>query len=383
MKNENAVKVSILMPVYNVEKYLRQSLNSVINQSLKELQIICVNDGSTDSSLNILKEYAAKDNRIVLIDKENEGYGKAMNVATSYASGEYIGIVEPDDYVSYEMFETLYNVAHSNDLDFVKSDFYRFSEDKDGDVMYKLYRLSSDKNRYNKVFCPAQEVDSLRFIMNTWCGIYKRDFIESNSIVYNETPGASFQDNGFYFQTFAFANRAMILDTPLYNNRRDNPNSSVNNPKKVYAMKAEYDFIREKLNKYPKTWEKLKGWYWVRKYDNYEVTLNRISDEFKKEFCILFASEFKTALENKEIDMSLFCDFHKSRIKLMIKNPELFYKTRCEVDEETDLPSNNQKLDANELRYKLAEIQNSTSWKVGRLITWLPRTIKKKLIRKY
>jgi glycosyltransferase involved in cell wall biosynthesis len=372
-------KVSILIPVFNVEPYLRLCLNSVVNQSLKDIQIICVNDGSTDSSLEILKEFAAKDGRIILVDKQNEGYGKAMNVATDYATGEYIGIVEPDDYVSYEMFETLYNVAHNNNLDFVKSDFYRFAQDADGDVLYKLYRLSDDKNRYNKVFCPIEETDSLKFIMNTWCGIYKRLFIEDNSIVYNETPGASFQDNGFYFQTFAFAKRAMILDIPLYNNRRGNPNSSVNNSKKVYAMKAEYDYIREKLSKYPETWEKLKGWYWVRKYDNYEITINRISDEFKRDFCYLFATEFKTAIENKEIDMNLFCKFHQSRIKLMLKNPELFYKTRCEVDEETNQPSYNQKLDVNELRYKLAEMQNSTSWKVGRLITWLPRKIKSRM----
>ena len=104
-----------------------------------------------------------------------------------------------------------------------------------------------------------------------------------------------------------------------------------------------------------------------------------ISDEFKRDFCYLFATEFKTAIENKEIDMNLFCKFHQSRIKLMLKNPELFYKTRCEVDEETNQPSYNQKLDVNELRYKLAEMQNSTSWKVGRLITWLPRKIKSRI----
>ncbi len=372
-------KVSVLIPVFNVEPYLKQCLNSVINQSLKDIQIICVNDGSTDDSLSILNNYAKKDSRIIIIDKQNEGYGKAMNVATGYASGEYIGIVEPDDYIDLEMFETLYNAATCNNLDFVKSDFYRFAKDENGDVFYKLNRLSPDKTRYNRVFCPIDEVDSLQFIMNTWCGIYKRSFIEDNSIVYNETPGASFQDNGFYFQTFAFAKRAMIIDVPLYNNRRGNPNSSVNNSKKVYAMKFEYDYIREKISKYPEKWEKLKGWYWVRKFENYEFTINRISDEFKKEFCYFFAKEFKTALENKEINMDLFCKFQKGIIKLMLKNPELFYKIRCEVNDENNHLSYNNKLDVNELRYKLAEMQDSTSWKVGRLITWLPRKIKSRI----
>ena len=92
-------KVSVIIPVYNVEKYLRQCLDSVINQTLKDIEIICVDDGSTDNCPNILDEYAAKDARIKIIHKKNEGYGKAMNVGISHASGEYIGIVEPDDYI--------------------------------------------------------------------------------------------------------------------------------------------------------------------------------------------------------------------------------------------------------------------------------------------
>ena len=120
------IKLSILIPVYNVSPYLRQCLDSLVGQSLKEIEFICVNDGSTDDSLSILKEYAAKDSRFVIIDKENGGYGKAMNVATSHAQGEYIGIVEPDDFVELNMFEVLYNKAKDYDLDFLKSDFYRF-----------------------------------------------------------------------------------------------------------------------------------------------------------------------------------------------------------------------------------------------------------------
>ena len=87
--------------------------------------------------------------------------------------------------------------------------------------------------------------------MNTWSGIYKREFLEQHHIRHNETPGASFQDNGFYFQTFVYAKRAMIVDKPYYMNRRDNPNSSVNNREKVYCCNVEYDYIREILMKDP------------------------------------------------------------------------------------------------------------------------------------
>ena len=114
-------KVSIIIPTYNVEAYLKECMDSVTRQTLKDIEIICINDGSTDGSLEILKEYADKDPRIVLVDKENEGYGVGMNIGLDKASGEYIGIVEPDDFVPLNMYEDLYNTAKENDLDFVKA----------------------------------------------------------------------------------------------------------------------------------------------------------------------------------------------------------------------------------------------------------------------
>ena len=116
-------KVSIIVPTYNVEMYLDECLESLQRQTLKDIEIICVNDGSKDSSLEIIKRYAAGDSRFVVIDKENGGYGKAMNVGLDKATGEYIGIVEPDDFVPLYMYEDLYNVAAKNELDFVKADF--------------------------------------------------------------------------------------------------------------------------------------------------------------------------------------------------------------------------------------------------------------------
>lgn len=115
-------KVSIIMPIYNVEKYLQQSLLSVCNQSLKEIEIVCINDGSNDSSLKILNYFAQKDSRIKVISTNNSGYGHAMNIGIEMSSGEYVGIVEPDDYVNRYMFEYLYDAAKLNGVDIVKSD---------------------------------------------------------------------------------------------------------------------------------------------------------------------------------------------------------------------------------------------------------------------
>ena len=130
-----------------------------------------------------------------------------MNIGLDKATGEYIGIVEPDDFIPLNMYSDLYEKAVENDLDFIKADFYRFKRDSETEDMELVYNhLSPNKEDYNVVFNPSETPEAIRYIMNTWSGIYKRSFIEEFHIRHNETPGASFQDNGFWFQTFVYAN---------------------------------------------------------------------------------------------------------------------------------------------------------------------------------
>ena len=146
-------KVSIIIPTYNVEAYLVECMESVVRQTLKDVEIICINDGSTDGSLKILQSYAKKDERIVIVDKENGGYGMAMNIGIERATGEYIGIVEPDDFVPLSMYEDLYEIASKNQLDFVKADFYRFvREQETGNMELTYFHLSQKPEDYNTVF---------------------------------------------------------------------------------------------------------------------------------------------------------------------------------------------------------------------------------------
>jgi len=320
-------KVSIIIPTYNVEQYLRQCMDSVTGQTLQDIEIICINDGSTDGSLAILREYAERDSRIVMVDKENEGYGIGMNIGLDRAMGEYVGIVEPDDFVPEEMFEELYNKAKEYDLDVIKADFYRFTTNDDGTLDRKYIKLYGDSEEYNRVIRPLDEPNvSFRFTMNTWSGIYKREFLNKYNIRHNTTPGASFQDNGFWWQTFMYADRVMIVDKPYYHNRRDNMGSSVKNPGKVYCMNVEYDYIRELTIKYPEKWKALQGIYWFKKYHNYLFTLERISDEFKKEYCHRFSAEFRRARQLGELDMSVYTSNEKKIIKCLIENPDTFYR---------------------------------------------------------
>jgi len=321
-------KVSVIIPVYNVEKYLRECLDSVINQTLKDIEIICINDGSTDNSLQILKEYEKKDSRIKIINKENGGYGKAMNIGLDNATGEYIGIVEPDDYIKLDMYEVLYNKAVENDVDLIKADFYRFVYDKNNKQILFYNQLDQSEMFYNKIINPQDNLEVFNFIMNTWSGIYKKSFIDKYNIRHNETPGASFQDNGFWFQTFCRAKRIYFLNTPFYMNRRDNPNSSVFNREKVYAMKEEYDYIRKFLDNNPDLKEKFLGIYQYRRFCNYEFNLKRIDFAYKKLFLETFAQDYQLAYENHEIDESLFPKESLEYLHMLLKNPDSYYRKK-------------------------------------------------------
>lgn len=369
-------KVSVIVPIYNVEMYLNEALDSLQQQTLKDIEIICINDGSKDNSLAIMREYAKNDNRFVIIDKENGGYGKGMNSGLDRATGEYIGILEPDDYVPLNMYEDLYEIAKKHNLDMVKADFYRFTTDENTQDVHMIYNhLDSTHQYYNQVLCPRETPIVTKFIMNTWSGIYKRSFIEEHHIRHNETPGASFQDNGFFWQTFMHANRAMFIDKPYYRNRRDNPNSSVNSREKVYCMNIEYDYIKD-IFMQPENrelWEMLKGYYNLKRYHNYMFTINRISDEYKKEYVNRISEEFKRSEQLDELDLSIFTPDEREKIAFLMKNPEDFYlKHVLRVYPDPRLLEDSR---------RLQEIQNSTTFKVGKVVMFIPISIKKGIIK--
>lgn len=369
-------KVSIIIPTYNVEAYLRECMESVTRQTLKDIEIICINDGSTDGSLEILKEYADKDPRIILVDKENEGYGVGMNIGLDKASGEYIGIVEPDDFVPLNMYEDLYNTAKENDLDFVKADFYRFTRNSKNGNMELIYNhLDSTGENYNQVINPFEKPYITKFIMNTWSGIYRREYIEKYHIRHNTTPGASFQDNGFFWQTFIYAKRCMFIDKPYYMNRRDNPNSSVNNKQKVYCMNVEYDFIRDifmqKGNE--ELWDRFKYYYNYKRYFSYIFTIGRISDEFKREYVERISKEMKRAVELEEIDMSVFTPRTQERFGLLVKDPEGFYQKYALFE------GNSEAAKVKKLEKELSDVRKSATFKVGKALMFVPRRIKRGL----
>ncbi len=273
-------KVSVIVPVYNVETYLPQCLDSILAQTLQDIEIICVDDGSTDNSGKILDCYAVKDERVKVIHRENAGYGAAMNLGIDAARGEYIGIVESDDCIKAEMYQTLYNDAVKDDLDLIKSDVVYWLENvkytREGHCQW----LDS---YYDRVLYDEDRNIFFDFFMNIWTGIYKRDFLIEHNIRFHETPGASYQDNGFWIQTLLYCQKAKWISKAFYLYRQDNPCASVKSPDKILAMSNEYEFVA-KIFYDRKDYHLLPYCYYYKLY-RHRGTLMRIADEHKREFC--------------------------------------------------------------------------------------------------
>lgn len=371
MKNVNSsqVKVSIVIPIYNVEKYLRQCLESVINQTLKDIEIICVNDGSTDSSPDIIAEYAEQDPRIKIITKDNSGYGHSMNMGFDAAIGEYIGIVESDDYADVDMFESLYRTATNNNLDVVKSSYYfYFSQPKERNEKQEI----ASKIMCNRTLCPSTDFQSKMEMVEffnikptIWSAIYRRDFIRENNIRFNETPGASFQDASFNFKVWCCAKRIQLLQDAFLHYRQDNENSSVNSKGKVFCVCDEYEEMQRFLDEHPSkkgTLEYIKNRI---KYDSYMWNYERLAPKFKYIFIERAASEFKNDLTDAKLDKAYFEWYKWENLNSIVNDPVEWHTKKA-------LSNAKKYIDSKDME----NILNSKSYKIGRAITFIPRKCK-------
>ena len=218
-------KVSIIIPVYNTEKYLRECLDSVIHQTLTDIEIICVNDGSTDGSGAILQEYAKKDTRITCINQSNGGYGSAMNTGFKQVTGQYIGIVEPDDFINPDMYLKLYQTAEKYQADMVKSNYTNFFDlpnDEKTPEPYINDWFTKSRKCPDSPFKLTECADFLSFHPSVWSCIYRTDFIKKHNIDFQEIKGAGWADNLFQVKTFVLAKSIAYLDEAFYFYRRKN-----------------------------------------------------------------------------------------------------------------------------------------------------------------
>jgi len=323
LKKTEDVKVSVVVPVYNQEVYLREALDSLKAQTLKDIEFIIINDGSTDKSIDIINEYAKEDARFVVVDKENGGVASAINTGNRMARGEYLAEMDSDDYVAPEMYEKMYAIAKKHDLDILKSNVINFTGT--GESYKGVTEKIAPQGYFGRIINPHEDNTVFSFPMYAWVSLYKRKLILDNDITWNEGV-SSYNDNGFYWQTMSLAQRVMYIDEGFIYHRRDNEMSTVKNPDKMFRnFFVEHAFIKEVL-KARGVFEEIKAYFFERKIQNYYFALNIIPYEKKQEFFRLIAEDFrKDIAEDGLNDVDFINPRNKVKITEIVNNPDHYF----------------------------------------------------------
>ena len=255
-------QVSIIVPVYNVENYIERCLNSLVNQTFKDIEIITINDGSTDKSLELLNKYAKEDIRVSVIDLGDEGVSYCRNLGVEKANGKYIMFVDSDDWIDSNMIEAMYKKAEENKLDLVMCSYIREFKDHSKEKRFNLpeeiiYKEDKVKNELlRKLVGPVKEElsnpEMLDALGTVWGKLYRADILKENKIKFVDLKEiGSAEDTLFNIFTFNYLKKVMFLNKPMYHYWRDNPKSvtSQYNPKLKEQRKVFFkyisDFIKE------------------------------------------------------------------------------------------------------------------------------------------
>ncbi|MFA7499069.1 MAG: glycosyltransferase [Leucobacter sp.] len=313
-------RISVLVPIFNVEKFLRECLDSVVDQTFRDLEIICINDGSTDGSLGIIEEYASRDSRIVVIDKPNSGYGDSMNRGLERATGDYIAIVESDDWIELDMFEQLHGLAVEHGAEVVKSNYYTYYTDPTRQALSGEKIQLVRPEEAGRVIDPSKNIDIFFQQPAIWSAIYSRQFLNSNGIKFLPTPGASYQDTSFAFKVWSSAHRVFYTTEAYLHYRRDNDASSVNNPGKVFCVADEYQeierFIIER-KMHPQIHRVMR----VTKWGAYNWNIDRLTADLAPEFIELASMEYRKDRDAGKFNFEL-CDVNQARsLSELMDNP--------------------------------------------------------------
>ena len=315
--------LSVIIPVYNVENYLNECLDSVTSQTLEDMEIICIDDGSTDNSLNILKEYSKKDKRIKIITKENGGQATARNLGIKEAQGEYIAFVDSDDFIEPTMFEKLYTKAKDNNLDIAMCKIATYdnqTEEIKDNVWY--YMLGVFRDFEKDIFNHKDTKEfTCHIAVTPYNKIYKTTLLKENNILFPE--GLIFEDEKFFYDTYLRAKRVSIVDEFLYYYRINRKGSTVDTIKDndfsdiVPISKLIRETFKETDN-----------------YEDYKILLSnrfihlqlarftQTSQKYKENFFNLLKSDLEEVLADRTIYDNLESDV-KLRVDKIINSESL------------------------------------------------------------
>ena len=259
------IKVSVIVPVYNVEEYLKECLDSIINQTLEEIEIICIDDCSTDSSYNILEEYAKKDNRIILLEnKENMGVGYNRNIGIKKAQGEYISFIDSDDYISKDFLYNLYNTAKKYDSDIVNTlNIYRCVDNKINQFYYSFNEIEFKStvcldDIENSSSCKAITPYSVN-------KLYRQSFLSDINLNFITSKLGAAEDTNFTIKlmlnnpSISFNNKSIYY----YRYTKSSLTNTINRNSILACIENMYDTINYCKNNFPSLLNKIYHKTWI------------------------------------------------------------------------------------------------------------------------
>lgn len=325
MKN---IRVSVIMPSLNVSAYIEECIKSAIRQTLTDIEIICIDAGSADGTFEILKKYEKLDNRIKVISFGVKSYGAQVNHGISVSQGEYVAILETDDFVGPKMYETLYHAAEQYHVDYAKADYKKFFALANGEYLYSVIKQFEDEDvgLYGKLLDPHTFDYLYKTDFNIWRGIYRREFLIQNEICLNESAGAAYQDIGFMEKVMAAAQKAIYLDKPSYYYRMDRGNASSYS---IHGLRnTQFEF--KKLMEYFDGSENVYRWglylHMMTAFLNeYEKTLKKMNFEFESPECssyyAWFVNNISQAIEKQVVSPEDMEKKYADKFVLLLKSP--------------------------------------------------------------
>lgn len=301
-------KVSVVMPVYNASRFLEESLNSILNQTLDDLELICVDDGSTDDSLDILNNFAKNDDRVKVFSLDHHGGGNARNHGLSKITGEYLFCMDADDTLDLNAFEDFYKISQENDLDFLVFKAINYGVEKDHFFETEYQNMTAISNFVENNVFNYKDIGDLLFDFNVspWCKFYNTQFIKNSKAKFREN--SKFHDNQFFWDIIFQAERILFIDKFYYTRKRYNESLTasgdrghiniigvVNDIIMLFIKHGQLDSYKHKLYDLKITWI----------IDRY----NQIQEQFKDEFFSEMKKDFR-GIKNTEFE-EIITDNHK------------------------------------------------------------------------
>lgn len=311
--------VSIIVPIYNVEKYLSQCLESIINQTYKNIEILLINDGSTDNSYEICSQYAKQDNRINLINKENGGSASAKNYGLKIAKGDYIGFVDSDDFINLNMIEYMVQTIKSSETDIIQCDFISMYKDTriNDNTVLKENTISAEG--FLKLF--LKEWKSSLF----WNKLFKKEVIEG--VYFNE--GRCIDDEFFTYKCVINSKSIAISNKQIYNYRMRKSGVMKSEISQKQILRDRIDYLRERYSIISKIYKSLDNLY-LEHMITYLLIISR--DYYIDEDILNYMKDILKSLKYKILIANINVSTKLNIIKLMISDSRKYINYKKNIN---------------------------------------------------